>query len=84
MMTEIDLRSSPENEIVLHFGGPPNEIDAFTFSNALLSISEAIREINRQLNPDEGVEITIDGLGGGSFRTKVKTRRGLIRGLWPT
>jgi hypothetical protein len=48
-MPDIDLRNLPSDEFVLHFGGRPNEVDAFTFSNSLIAIAEALQEINRQI-----------------------------------
>jgi hypothetical protein len=70
----IDLRELSGDDFVLHFGGRPNNVDAFTFANSLLSISEALREINQQLNPDYNLEIAIDSLGTGSFRARLKTK----------
>ena len=72
-MAEIDLTSLDDSDMVLHFGGRPNEVDAFTFSNSLLAFSEALREINTQINPQYKLEITIEGLGKGSFRAKIST-----------
>ena len=81
-MSDIDLRQLPDGEFVLHFGGRPNEVDAFTFSSSLIAISEAIQEINRQVNPDYSIEISIDGLGTGSFRAKLKTASKSLAGLF--
>ena len=73
-MATIDLRNLSGNDFVLHFGGRPNNVDAFTFANSLLSISEALREINLQVNPDFSIEIAIDAVGTGSFRARLKTK----------
>jgi hypothetical protein len=81
-MADFDLRSLPENEIVLHFGGRPNEVDAFTFSNALIAFGEALQEINRQLNPDTKISVSIDGMGAGSFRAKIKTSSKFLGALF--
>jgi hypothetical protein len=72
----------PPDEFVLHFGGRPNEVDAFTFSNSLLSLSEALQEINRQVNPARSIEIAIESIGSGSFRAKLKTRAKSLTGLF--
>jgi hypothetical protein len=72
-MAEIDLSNFIGDEFVFHFGGRPNEVDAYTFANSLLAFSEAIREINQQANPGTKLEIVIEGLGHGSFRAKLKT-----------
>jgi hypothetical protein len=81
-MTDIDLRTLPADEFVLHFGGRASEVDAFTFSNSLISISEAMQEINRQINPDFRIDIVIDGVGTGSFRAQLKTFSKSVAGLF--
>ena len=81
-MTETDIRALPENEVVLHFGGRLNEVDAFTFSNSLVAFAEALQEINRQIFPNTSVEILVEGLAPGSFRTKINAKRKALRGLW--
>jgi hypothetical protein len=81
-VTVIDLRELPSDEFVLHFGGRPHEVDAFTFSSSLLALSDALREINTQINPDFRIEITIEGLGPGSFRAKLKTGIKSLGGLF--
>jgi len=81
-MADFDLRSLHENEVVLHFGGRLNEVDAFTFSNALIAFGEAIQEINRQLNPETKISVSIDGVGGGSFRAKIKTSSKFLGSLF--
>jgi hypothetical protein len=81
-MADIDLRNLPPDEFVLHFGGRPNEVDAFTFSNSLIAIGEALQEINKQLYPDMNVSVTIEGVGPGSFRAKIVTAGRSIGGLF--
>ena len=80
-LADIDLRSVPANELVLHFGGRPNEVDAFTFSNSLIAFAEAIQEINRQINENYSVEIKIEGAGPGSFRALIATHLKSLGGL---
>lgn len=81
-MADMDLQSLADGEFVLHFGGRPREVDAFTFSSSLIAISEAIQEINRQINPDYSIQISIDGVGTGSFRAKLKTTSKSLVGLF--
>src|SRR5262245_19034734 len=81
-MADVDIRSLAAGEFVLHFGGRPNEVDAYTFSNSLVAFSEALREINSQLDPDHSIEITIEGTGPGSFRAKIKTATKSLKGLF--
>lgn len=81
-MADIDIRKLPQTEIVLHFGGRPNEVNAFTFSNSLVAFAEALQEINRQTAPGTSVEISIEGVGPGSFRAKIATKLKPLSGLW--
>ncbi|MBC7739686.1 MAG: hypothetical protein H7245_21315, partial [Candidatus Saccharibacteria bacterium] len=81
-MADIDLRKLPPDEFVLHFGGRPNEVDAFTFSNSLIAIGEALQEINKQLYPGRSVSVTIEGVGPGSFRAKIVTAGRSVEGLF--
>ena len=71
-MATIDLAALTDGEFVLHFGGRPNEVDAFTFANSIIAISEALRAINREISPLTNVEIAIDAVGTGSFRARMK------------
>jgi hypothetical protein len=79
---DIDLQRININDFVLHFGGRPREVDAFTFSNSLIAIGEALQEINRQLSPEFSIQITIDDIGPGSFRAKITTKLRSIGGLF--
>ena len=72
----------PADEFVLHFGGRPNEVNAFTFSNSLIALGEALQEINSQINEAFSVEISIEGVGPGSFRAKLKTRLKALSSLF--
>ncbi len=60
------------SEFVIHFGGEPGEINAKTFANCLLSICGVIDEIDNTFEPDFRVEVKIEALGQGSFRTRLK------------
>lgn len=62
-----------QQEIVLHFGGDRNKINAYTLASTLVSISDAIKEANSIINPGYEVEILVEAFGTGSFRAKIKT-----------
>jgi len=68
----VDIREY-EEEIVLHFGGERNKINAYTLASALVSIADAIKEANAVINPGYEVEVLVEAFGEGSFRAKVKT-----------
>jgi hypothetical protein len=80
-MADVDLSTLTGDEFVFHFGGRPREVDAYTFANSLIAFSEAIREINKQVNPNTKLEIAIEGVGEGSFRAKLKATATSISGL---
>ena len=83
-MATIDLRPLAGDQFVLHFGGRPNEVNAYTFANAILAMSEAIREIHSQLNPGFAIEIAIDAVGSGSFRARLKTTGETLASIFKT
>lgn len=81
-MYTVDLLEFDDDGFVLHFGGRTNEVDALTFGNALVSIAEAIRAINQQINPGFALEIAIDAVGPGSFRARLKTAKKTLKNLF--
>lgn len=87
-MTTIDLRRAPRDAFVMHYGGEPTHVNAFTFANSLVAMSEAIRTLNADINPEHKIEIVIDSLGAGSFRAKIKTFHHrlprLLKPVWNT
>lgn len=81
-MTTFDLSAFDDDGFVLHFGGRTHEIDALTFGNALVSIAEAVRAINLEVNPGFALEIAIDAVGPGSFRARLKTVKKTLKNLF--
>jgi hypothetical protein len=81
-MADVDLRALSPNDVVLHFGGRPNEVDAFTFSNSLIAFADALREINGQINSNFSLDVTIEAAGPGSFRARIGTHVKSIGGLF--
>lgn len=81
-MATIDLTHFGDDGFVLHFGGKSHEVDALTFGNALISLSEAVRAINQEINPGFGLEIAIDAVGPGSFRARLKTAKKSLKNLF--
>lgn len=72
-MATIDLRNSSDDDgFVIYFGGKPNEVDTYTFANALVAVADAFREINNQVNPGMALELRLEALAEGSFKAKVK------------
>lgn len=81
-MSTIDLREFEDDGFVLHFGGRTHEVDALTFGNALVFLAEAIRAINKEVNPGYGLEISIEAVGPVSFRARLKTTKKSLRNLF--
>lgn len=80
-MGVIDLRAISGDEIVIHFGGELRSVDAYTFANSLIAISDTIRSINSAIDPSRSIEIRVEAIGPGSFRAKLKKRFRGITGL---
>ncbi|QQR37917.1 hypothetical protein [Devosia rhizoryzae] len=53
-----------------------------TFGNALVSIAEAIRAINHEVNPGYSLEVAIEAVGPGSFRARLKTEKRSLLNLF--
>ncbi|MFC1335316.1 MAG: hypothetical protein G8D90_10480, partial [gamma proteobacterium symbiont of Clathrolucina costata] len=71
-MHVIDLREF-EEEFVIHFGGEPTRINAYTLASTLVSIADAAKAANALINPGYEVEIVVEALGSGSFKAKVRS-----------
>ena len=71
-MGTVDLRALEGNQIVIHFGGALNSVDAYTFANSLVAFADTVRAVNHALNPGQGIEVRLEALGDGSFRAVLK------------
>jgi hypothetical protein len=67
--------------IVLHFGGLPGSINARTLGEALLGFAELSYAVSDTVDPGQEVEILVEALGAGSFRTIVRRTRAHTKGL---
>lgn len=75
-MATIDLRTTSDGDgFVIYFGGQPNEVDSYTFANALVAVADAFREINAQVNSGTALEVRLEALAAGSFKAQVKGLR---------
>ena len=61
----VDLRPLERDEIVVHYGGSLNSVDAYTFANSLISLADTAREINKIINPDQPIEVRIEAIDRG-------------------
>jgi len=71
-MRTVDVREF-EGEFVLHYGTGQTRINAYTLASSLVAFADAIKEANSIVNPGFEVEIVVEAVGPGSFRTKIKT-----------
>jgi hypothetical protein len=58
--------------MVLYFGGEYSRINAYTLSATLAGITTAAKAANDIVNPGFEVEIVVEALGGGSFKTHLR------------
>ena len=62
-----------ENDsIVIHFDTEGKRINAYTLASTLVAIADAAKAANDTINPGYEVEIVIEAIGPGSFRTKIR------------
>jgi hypothetical protein len=72
-MGTLDLTKSRDKDgFVVYFGGKPNEVDTYTFANALVALSDAFQEINAQVNPGYSLELRLEAVAEGSFKARVR------------
>jgi hypothetical protein len=70
-MTEIDLR--PINDtIVLHIRKDGHSINAYLLAATLVSLADAAKEANAQINPGYEIEVVVEALADGSIKAVLK------------
>jgi hypothetical protein len=62
-----------EDSFVIHFGGEFARINAYTLATTLVNLADAAKAANASINPGYEIEIVVEALGAGSFRTKIRT-----------
>ena len=70
-MKVVDI-SKFEDSVVLHFETEGHRINAYTLASTLVSLADAAKAANSQLNPGYDIEIIVEALGGGSFRARIR------------
>jgi len=70
-MNVVDI-SQFDDSVVLHFETEGQKINAYTLASILVSLADAAKAANAQLNPGYEVEIVVEALGPGSFRAKIR------------
>lgn len=70
-MKVVDI-SKFEDSVVLHFDTEGNKINAYTLASSLVSLADAAKAANSALNFGYEIEIVVEAIGPGSFRTKIR------------
>lgn len=61
-----------KDTVVLYFDTQGHKINAYTLASALVSFADAAKEANSLINPGYEIEIVVEALSSGSFRTRLK------------
>jgi len=62
-----------EEQFVVHFGGEPKRINAYTLASTLVSIADSVKAANSLINPGYDVEVVVEAFAPGSFKVKIRT-----------
>lgn len=82
-MATINLtRITDSDGFVIYFGGRPSEVNAYTFANALVAISDVFREINGQVNAGFALEMRLEALSEGSFKARISGTSKTLKSLF--
>jgi hypothetical protein len=71
-MNIIDL-SLFQDDFIIHYGCESHLVNANTFAQSLIKISEAIKLTDSIINPGYELEIFVEAVGIGSFRISIKS-----------
>ena len=69
-MKVVDI-SSIDDSVVLYFDTEKTRINAYTLASFLVSVADAAKAANAQINPGYEIEIIVEALGEGSFKAKI-------------
>jgi hypothetical protein len=59
------------NGVVIYFQTEAQRVNAYTLAHALENFADAARAANRSINPGFEIEIVVEALASGSFRTRM-------------
>jgi hypothetical protein len=71
-MNTVDLRVF-KDEFIIHYGCEAHRVNANTFAQSLIRISEALKTADGFINPGYELEIYVEAIGIGSFRVSIKS-----------
>jgi len=61
-----------DDGVVIYFQTDQQRVNAYTLASALVSFADAAKAANRSINPGYEIEVVVEALASGSFRTRVK------------
>jgi hypothetical protein len=71
-MGTVDLADLSGDQIVIHYGGALNSVDAYTFANSLIEFANTITAVNQAIDPSQSIEVRLEALDKGSFRAVLR------------
>lgn len=74
-MDNVDLRGFDDDGFTIRLEGPPHLIAVETLVETLTGFAEAMKEINKVVNPGHELEVFVDSLSPGSFNIGVRLKQ---------
>lgn len=71
-----------ENELVLYFDSESSHINAYTLASVLVGFADAIKRANAATNPGYEIEVVVEAVGSGSFKTVIRTVYNEVKNLF--
>ena len=68
-------------ELVLHFSGAENEVDARSLGEIIVHISSIIHRVNRKIDPGSEIRIVVTSFESGSFRAVIEFAKGSAKDI---
>jgi hypothetical protein len=72
MADAISLHELRGDTVVVHFGGEAGSIDAYTFADVLIGLTQTAYAISLTVDPGHEIEIRLEAIGPGSFRARLR------------
>ena len=80
-MRVVDI-SQFEGALVIHFDTEGDRINAYTLASTLVGFADAAKAANSAINFGYDIEIIVESIGPGSFRTKIRAVYAKARNLF--
>ena len=80
-MRTLKTEESENEDLILHFSGVENEVDANSLGEIIVCISNIIYRINRKIGPNSEIGIVVTSFEPGSFRVVIRYIGGDAKGI---